>query len=1387
MLIAPNNIETNKLVKKRTFNFDTTNRMYGNLVLIMTDTYDDYTDTINAKLFKPQQLYSVYTPRKIKPMNRVFVSYFQKEVYQEIRNKTNNFIKIGKAITSAYVGRNLLYNTIPEYTETYKLLSSIKQSDPAQHIYMMEYVQDLIYSKIDEMGYEKNYIIFPMTKYISDLRSKIQTPASNDHSPLVEFLRTLRHGTFDKQKFANVDRIFFYCPAAQAMVAMDPNDPELLDEYANYFMKITRLNNFNGKSDNLDDVLEDDDDAISQTDKIENTKEKIKQVVLTNVSKKLKANLDDYDAATMDERKVISSIDKRIDSYLSDTKNTEKSFNDLIKDIESDASVASNAISYIESKKLAQKQLIQLSKNLDAETDIINSLDDLEEDDQKTFEPEKVKANLNPLLNDKIQKSSLTAFDNHYNKYQAKQDLVSVVSAFSDQDYLPISIIGWNLVDTSDNFTLKETLTVKYKTDENKTFSFKIDIPKVFNGHYLKIKGNDYIVQKQITRLPIVKTKDDRVEITTNFNKITCERTNGKIYRHNAQLKKILTKCKLNPAFYIEYGYNIETNSKYKNDFEYDELSTFLSKITTMKYEINTNRGEVENEFSLLNFPESFTITNKMTPLGFMLGANNSDNKGLIYLEDAKVYLAVSNGVAVTTKEIAENMFTFIVRDVLHENPDVDAGIGSSYIYSNCKFIGVTYPIFVFCGLNLGLTQTLRKAKVNYKVSSERQPYNSKWVEVRFKNKWMYYEDKIQNTMLLNILNSMHTQDWDYEEFDTDQPYSDYCVNVLGQPIYVKQTVRVNITKLVDPITRDVLKYMKLPTDPFDLLIMASNMLTGNGFIPKNDLCNYRIRGNEIIYAMLYEIIAKAYYKYQNAKLNGSNKESIKIGQNELMSAIISQQNINIAAQLNPILELESSNACSMKGFKGINLQDAYTLELRSFDKSMNGFLATNATPFSGAVGINRSLTVNPKINNVRGYIPSVDEKSLDAVNRLSPSELVSYATSTHADAPRVAMQVGQAKHGVPTYVSHKQLIGSGYDRVVPYTLSNNFCFKARLSGHVESINDTTKIAILAYDDGTFDAIDLREKLAKNSNSGFYINQTFVMKYAVGEKFNLGDVIAYNPSFFKDRGNDCAFCQGTLSKIGISCGDFGFEDATLISSRLSEKCATDITMDKSVAIGANAIIHNMVHIGDHVNVNDELLNFTTSFNDSTTTEFLQGLLDTMDDDDLSSIGNEKIVSKYSGKVTDIDIYYNVPFETLNPSIQDIINQYNKENEVRRRELISKGIPASSIKLKVTGEVKENKINGTEFEGVLIVFYITHKDKLTIGDKLTYSVALKGVISRVTADEETPRSSFRPTEYIDGIIASSGIPSRMTMDIFHQMYANKLLIELGRWIHSEWKK
>ena len=42
-----------------------------------------------------------------------------------------------------------------------------------------------------------------------------------------------------------------------------------------------------------------------------------------------------------------------------------------------------------------------------------------------------------------------------------------------------------------------------------------------------------------------------------------------------------------------------------------------------------------------------------------------------------------------------------------------------------------------------------------------------------------------------------------------------------------------------------------------------------------------------------------------------------------------------------------------------------------------------------------------------------------------------------------------------------------------------------------------------------------------------------ILRNNINESFKAGDVIAYNPSFFTGKGNDCSFTQSTLGKVAF--------------------------------------------------------------------------------------------------------------------------------------------------------------------------------------------------------------------------------------------------------------
>ena len=1374
MIVSPKNLKLNKILRDRTLNFDTNKKTYGNLVLIPTNDRDEFYKTVSSSITRPQQMMAVFSPRIVRPLGRAPIRYNAGELYSTIKANTNGRIIYCKITPTLYNGRNLTYDITNEIIETEKLILKIKSGKIAID-YLRKFLREDIKKKIEEIGYEKNYVIFPMTKYIEKLRSKIISSASMETTPYVLFLKDLRSGELG-DSYKNVNRVIFYNPNANAMVVIDPNSETLQEDFQEIFLKLNRLNNFNNSAtgETLSDDVETADLEMEPEDYAESVKEEIKNVVFKKVAKDIKANnLTDFEDATKEEREIMLAIDKKIDNYLEKPENIQKPFKDLVDEVEKDNSVKSKAIKYVETKRIAVNKAINMSKNLTKEVEEIDKVSDISTG-KEAFEPDKF--NTKVKLDPRVQESTLLAMDREYNTKVMRNDLNEAISSFSNASYLPAAVTSIRYEDTSDDLNEKETVHVQYKTDDNQSLSFQLDIPKIVDGHCIYVNGNKYIIAKQLLRLPIVKTKADRVEITTSYQKMTIERSGSKISRKNAYLLKTIKEYN-NPKVEILFGDNSLINSKYDSDFEFEELSSSISMIKTDSITLNLNRDIMDEYVSAIGFPEDF-ITSEITPIGY-----DGEDK-IFYINDGIVYSGQVNDGEVEIKKIEDSLYDFIIKDVL-KTKDTSQSIGKAFIYSTVKFLTVKFPVFVIVGLMNGMTNILDRHNVKYKIFDKKANMGPAWVEVPFKNKYLYYEDKLENTMLLNILYAMSTEDYDIEDFDTDGPFMDYLVDRMGQPMYVKQTLMINLDKMIDPITYSILVDMKLPTNIHDLLLIANNMLTNNKYQPLNDLTNYRIRGNEVIAAALYEILSTNYKDFQRYKMNG-NAKNLVVKRNELISKLIVQSNINVASDLNPILELENTYQCSAKGLKGVNLSRAYTLEMRAYDNSMVGYLSGNATSYSGSVGINRGLSFNPRINSVRGYITKqYDDKSISAANMLSVTEMLSPFTAAQADAPRGAMNVAQSKHIVPTKVMSKQLFGSGVNKEIPYMLSDTFCFKAKKDGTLEEIDNENKLAILKYVDGTSDAIDLNETMVRNSNSGFFVKQTFLLAYEQGEKFNKGDVIAYNPSFFKGKGNDMDYCSGSLAKVAVACGDFAFEDATIVSEKLSEKCATHVTMCKSVALNPNTIIHSIADVGSEVEPGEVLMEFTSA-EDDISAEILQGLYDQLGKEDYEELIHETISSKYHGILEDVKIYYNVPFETLNPSLQTLINNYKKYSEKRKQKLISKGVTSGSVKIPPIVQQQTKKINGTEFEGVLIEFYIGHEETMNVGDKMTFQTALKGVISKVLTESESPVSEYRSDEIIEAIETPTGIISRMCIDFYSILWVNKVLVEVGKQIKEIWE-
>ena len=330
-------------------------------------------------------------------------------------------------------------------------------------------------------------------------------------------------------------------------------------------------------------------------------------------------------------------------------------------------------------------------------------------------------------------------------------------------------------------------------------------------------------------------------------------------------------------------------------------------------------------------------------------------------------------------------------------------------------------------------------------------------------------------------------------------------------------------------------------------------------------------------------------------------------------------------------------------------------------------------------------------------------------------------------------------------------------NKTLAFIISDDFAFKAKKSGIVEKVDRTNGIALLKYDDDTKDAIDLASKLGKNANMGFYIHQIFKLVYEEGERFREGDVLAYNPSYFSGKGKNIDYLPGTLTKFAIAPIDSSYEDSTVICETLGDRCTANINIEKAVSLGKNATIHSILEIGDRVSSGDHMIEFTDSFEDPVTAEFLKNLAMNIGDEGAGVLTRETIDAKNTGKITDIKVYYNCPFEELSESLQALVKKYKNKNGQRANAI--KDVKTGSVHIPPLEQIKSNKLGKEEFVdggGVIIRIWVEYEDVMGLGDKLTYSTALKGVVSKVLKESEAPVSTYRPEDVVEAILTPTGI-------------------------------
>lgn len=1273
----------------------------------------------------------------------------------------NNIISDTKTIHTAQSlnslnGRNV-FDDLCEYNTIY--LSFAKKLPYTKKItYYIDYLKGIINDKRLDV-YKTKTMIIDVESWIGD-KTKLTSKLTFDNPVFILYYSMYKYFT-DFKSLGDINIIFYTDNSSIRL------NPSLCDEKSYISLrrelgKIHPVMQQLEQEEQLDNNIKKEEVYNNIVDKFSQTYRFVGEDYENNnkdIEDSVKERLDEI---TKDDKSISSENPEELQSKLEDTLANDTILLKKVYTLNQEEKTGKSTFSLKRDQELRENQKKLTLSNI--------KLEELKNMDTKSIVIHKID------ISDKVSTTNTNMttikyphFERAYNENLYKKDLVNTIMHLNDRS-IPVYIRNIKCEDSSDELNYKETYTIDLEDANRVRHSLKFDMPKFIDDKFMYLGGNKKIINKQLFMKPITKTGPDEVQICSNYKKIFVKRYGAKVSSKIEKLKKALAQP--NNNIKIKYGNNLSINAKYKTVIEYDELAKDFSSIDIGNVSIMLNQDDVQSLLKQNN------ITLK------------DDNSLCIGFANKKEPIIVNTETQLIDSLDIVDFILSSSKGKLIQDFD-DAGTGKKFMYSRATIMAKHVPLILLLGFCEGLTTVLKKANIKHQFSDKRPQVNVDQGVVQFADGYLIYDKyPFENSLLLNAFVDIPTKAFNYEEFDGKEVYLSLFDIMFGNKL-LGNAFSNFYEFMIDPITKEVLMDLNYPTDFVSVLLFANKLLADNSYLKENNMNIYRIRSNEIINALLYGAIADKYSEY---KLTANNNNPVKISlpRDIIIKKVLTLQTVEDYSTLNPIVELEKSRAITPKGPSGLNQEQAYTQDKRSYDKTMMGILAMSTSPDANC-GVVRELTLEPNITSPRGYIDLHDDDTskLTDVNMFSPAELLSPLGVTRDDSIRTSMATKQSKHIIPITKASPVLISNGAEQVIQYHLSNDFIVRAKMNGEVVEANDDVGLVVVKYKDGTVQAIDTKPRVVKNGAGGFYLSNQLTCNLKKGQKIKENDLLASDKHFFSETPlNGNRFNIGSLQKIACMSAYSTYEDSTFVTNKLGRDMSADIVMHKSVALGQNATVDYMVKVGDKVQVGDELLRFESSFEEDNLNKFLASVGDDLKEE-IRSLGKTQIKSKYSGIIEDIKVYSTVDLENLSPSLKKIVSEYyskiNKKKNVINKYDKSDSIFKAGVMLnEPTSKVitKDGKVKGNIVgDGILIEFFIKYKDTVGVGDKITFFTALKSVVGEVIPEGLEPWSMYRPGEEISSMVAPAAVLARMTPSIILTMFGNKVIIELKRHLYE----
>jgi hypothetical protein len=897
----------------------------------------------------------------------------------------------------------------------------------------------------------------------------------------------------------------------------------------------------------------------------------------------------------------------------------------------------------------------------------------------------------NPVItSDEMRKNTLKVYDKKYINNVMKKDITNVIYSLQNNNI----IVEDHQVEINETLTATEEIhTIMVKPINGKPSKIVIKLPKVDENGVFRNGGNSYRLRKQRNEIPIRKINNTRVGLTTYFGKVFVDKAAFKKDDLGFWLRKKIQEIGLSNPHLKGITLLEIKNPDATKPYEYGIISRYIKGFTYkgVRYHYDYQSRNTLNKDLVLNDIE--------TKGRILVGA-----KGNVYYlidKDSKYYKVENK-----KEEEVESPLTSMGID-LKSGPVEFSAIK---VYKQYVPVGLAIAYFI------GFEKFLKTTGLKYEVTPAniRQKYDpTEYITILF-NDYRYgiKRDHGEMDLLLAGFNSVAKELKQLEVGIMNNPNTTNTIFTLMKmsPLYINEIDLLN-SMFIDPISKTILETLKEPTTFIGLILKANELLTNDNYKHPNNIEEGLIKGYERLPGMMYNELVNSVRSYNNMNLFARGSSGIVVNPYNLMNRIGSDSTSIPLKELNPITETQSVEDLTAMGFGGRS-KETMSIETRAMHASEVG-IVSESTKDSGDVGINVALSAVPKIGNVRGLYSKKPGDKLDMSNVLSVSATLAPFASNE-DAKRTNFINIQNNHGIAMNNMMVPAVRTGYETILPYRTSAKFAVMAEEDLIVKSVSKS-KITVESVKTKKTTSYSMNSWSTK-SEAGTSYSYDIITVRKKGDKIPKGGHITFCPSYFEvdifDK-NVLAYKAGTILRLCLTEELRTYEDASVLSKKLSSKLGARVVKNKSYVIDCNYMISGMLNEGDKVEPATHLFSMSDGIMGG------MGGLSKEVQETLERLKHNSPKAKVRGEIKRIRVMYNCELTDMSPSLRKLAKWSDEQ------------IKEDNNNDKYNGQVN----SGYSIDGkpllpgeVQIIISISYLENMSIGDKGIIGSQLKTIVS-----------------------------------------------------------